>query len=37
MPTLESGINIRVHLLIFEVFTGATSLLKGARFIDYGF
>ena len=35
--TLESGINIRVRLVIFEVFPGATSLLKGATFIDFWF
>ena len=35
--TLESGINIQVRLLIFEFFPGATSLLKGATFIDFWF
>ena len=35
--TLESGINIRVRLLIFEVFPGAIFLLKGATFIDFWF
>ena len=35
--TLESGINLGVCLLIFEIFPGATSLLKGAMFIDFCF
>ena len=35
LPTLESGINIGIRLLIFEFFPGATSLLKGATFINF--
>ena len=33
--TLESEINIRVRLLIFEVLPGAMSLLKGAMLINF--
>ena len=34
-PTLESGINVGVRLLIFELFLGATFLLKWATFINF--
>ena len=33
--TLESGINIQVRLLIFEVFSRGYVLIKGATFIDF--
>ena len=35
--TLESGINIRVCLLIFDVFSRGYVLIKGATFIDFWF
>ena len=35
--TLESGINIRIRLLILKFFPGAMSLLKVAMFIDFRF
>ena len=37
MITLESGINIRVRLLISEVFSRGYVLIKGATFIDFWF
>jgi hypothetical protein len=33
--TLESGIDVGVRLLIFELFSRATSLLKWAMFINF--